>query len=815
MKRRVLSLLMTLCMVFALLPVSAQAAKAPEGYYYASDAEYLQRLLEELGDTPPEGTVITVTADTFVVDRNITTPETVRINVQGDMVVNDGVIFENGGELEVRGDLTVNTGAKLTANGNIYVDGNVTVKGTLTVNDFARMYTLSVATGGLAINSGTLLLPATVFEGRSDVSVARNGRFVCEGILRWNYETWDCDELLTAIEDMKFRRLEHPDWLQNAEAMFFGEITIDRDMTVPAFMTLQFYELMTIAKNRTLTTNGMTILANDAVINGTWINNDHIWMDQMETDVSLTKAAGGSYSGGSIQVNVPMWGEEEYTNLPWDLLPGFTKSDFEEVIEEEACWYLLGEEDSGLTFTTQPKNVIAKVGDTVTFTAVPEDTEAHLAYQWEYKTANGKSWQKATATGNKSGTLSVKVTAAKNGYQYRCVVTDGYTCSNSKSATLTVSGAVVAPTITTQPKSQTVNAGGKVSFSVTATGTDLKYQWQYRASSTGTWKNNSCTTATFTLADVSSGGLNRNGYQYRCKVTNSAGTVTSNAATLTVKAVAKPVITTQPKSQTVAAGGTATFTVAATGEGLTYQWRYRTANGTTWYNATATGNKTATLKVPVTASKDGYVYCCRVTNAAGTTVSQWATLTVKKEAAKPVITTQPTDVTVAPTAKATFTVAATGATSYQWQYRTSSTGTWANAGGTGNKTATMTFNPAAASRDGYQYRCKITNASGTVYSNVVTLYIKPAITAQPQSVEAKAGTTAKFTVTANGKDVTYQWQYRTSSSGSWAKATATGNKTATLSVPATAGRNGYQYRCVVTGKSGKITYSNAATLTVK
>ena len=460
--------------------------------------------------------------------------------------------------------------------------------------------------------------------------------------------------------------------------------------------------------------------------------------------------------------------------------------------------------------TSQPKDVTTAVGGKAVFSVTATGA---TGYQWQFK-APGGTWKNNSCT---TATFTLDDVNSggidRNGYQYRCVVKNAAGSVTSNAATLTVS-AVVLPTITTQPKSQTVAAGGTATFTVEATGAE-SYQWRYRTANGTTWYNATATgnkTATLKVPVTEA----KDGYVYCCRVTNAAGTTVSQWATLTVKKEAtKPVITTQPKSQTVAAGGTATFTVKATGEDLTYQWRYRTATGTTWNNATATGNKTATLKVPVTASKDGYIYCCRVTNAAGTVVSSWATLTVQKEAAKPVITTQPTDVTVAPTAKASFTVAATGAESYQWQYRTSSTGTWANATATGNKTATLSMSPANASRDGYQYRCKITNASGTVYSNVVTLYIKPAITAQPQSVEANAGGTAKFTVTANGKDVTYQWQYRTSSSGSWAKATATGNQTDTLSVPATAGRNGYQYRCVVTGKSGKITYSNAATLTVK
>jgi hypothetical protein len=87
------------------------------------------------------------------------------------------------------------------------------------------------------------------------------------------------------------------------------------------------------------------------------------------------------------------------------------------------------------------------------------------------------------------------------------------------------------------------------------------------------------------------------------------------------------------------------------------------------------------------------------------------------------------------------------------------------------------------------------------------------ITTQPQSVTVAEGGTAKFTVVATGTSLTYQWQYQLPGSSTWANSPATGNKTATLSVPATADRNGNKYRCIV--KSGSVsTASSAATLTV-
>src|SRR5204863_379685 len=133
-------------------------------------------------------------------------------------------------------------------------------------------------------------------------------------------------------------------------------------------------------------------------------------------------------------------------------------------------------------------------------------------------------------------------------------------------------GPPVAPSITTQPASQTVTAGQTATFTVVATGTaPLSYQWMKSGTAISGATSASYTTPVTTAADSSA--------QFTVVVSNTAGSVTSNAATLTVNASATaPSITTQPASQTLTVGQTATFTVVATGTApLSYAW---TKNGT-------------------------------------------------------------------------------------------------------------------------------------------------------------------------------------------------------------------------------------------
>src|SRR5438876_45659 len=101
-----------------------------------------------------------------------------------------------------------------------------------------------------------------------------------------------------------------------------------------------------------------------------------------------------------------------------------------------------------------------------------------------------------------------------------------------------------------------------------------------------------------------------------------------------------PLITTQPASQTVTAGQTATFTVVATGTApLSYQWR---KSGTAISGATA-----PTYTTPATTSADsGAQFTVVVTNTAGSVTSNAVTLTVSAAAVAPSITTQPASQTV-------------------------------------------------------------------------------------------------------------------------------------------------------------------------
>ena len=119
----------------------------------------------------------------------------------------------------------------------------------------------------------------------------------------------------------------------------------------------------------------------------------------------------------------------------------------------------------------------------------------------------------------------------------------------------------------------TVTAPATATFTVAATGTPAPtYQWMQESPGATTYTAISgATSASYTTPATTTAN---SGTKYECVVSNAAGSVTSNAATLTVNPTpVAPSITTQPASVTVTAPATATFTVAATGTPApTYQW---------------------------------------------------------------------------------------------------------------------------------------------------------------------------------------------------------------------------------------------------
>jgi hypothetical protein len=370
--------------------------------------------------------------------------------------------------------------------------------------------------------------------------------------------------------------------------------------------------------------------------------------------------------------------------------------------------------NNAVAITTQPVSVSQLPGDNTSFTVAATGTG--LTYQWEVNSGSGWS----ALSGETATTLSLTaVTAEMNGYQYRVVVSGAAACASvtSSAATLTVSTAAIA----TNPVNFTAcNTGANTAtFSVTTTGTVDTYQWQVSTNNGVDWTNitnggiyANADTATLSLSGVT---LSDNNKQFRCVLN---GVVNSNAATLFVKeAVA---IVTQPSSAVGCTAGSASFTVAATGDGLAYQWQVSTTGGASWSNVASATSATLTLN-SLTADMNGNQYQVIVSGAApcSAVTSTPVTLTVNTAVA---ISAQPANTTVCNAANATFTVTATGTSlGYQWEVNTGSE--WSALSGETNASLTVTAVTTAMS--GYQYRVVISGAAscGSVTSSAATLTV--------------------------------------------------------------------------------------------
>ena len=277
--------------------------------------------------------------------------------------------------------------------------------------------------------------------------------------------------------------------------------------------------------------------------------------------------------------------------------------------------------------------------------------------------------------------------------------------------------------------------------------------------------------------------------------------------------VIAPSITTQPGNATVKVGETASFTIAASGTDLTYQWQIDRNDGKGWVNidgATATSYTTSTVNI----SCNGFKYKCVVSNSAGNVESNSATLTVQDAGITP------------PSGTASYKITATAGIG-----GTISPGGTTTVSAAGQLTYTIKANEGYYIADVKVDGSEVTATTSYTFSDVNTDHtievtfkqesqtpdvpdvIAPSITTQPGNATVKVGETASFTIAASGTDLTYQWQIDRNDGKGWVNidgATATSYTTSTVNISC----NGFKYKCVVSNSAGNVE-SNSATLTVQ
>jgi len=288
-----------------------------------------------------------------------------------------------------------------------------------------------------------------------------------------------------------------------------------------------------------------------------------------------------------------------------------------------------------------------------------------------------------------------------------------------------------------------------------------------------------------------------NGRQYRAVFSNPAGSATTNAAILTVYFA--PAVTTQPVNQTVAVGQMVSFSSGASGNPPpSIQWQVSTDTGASWNNIP--GADSTTYSFMATVGDSGNQYRTIFTNVAGSIASNAALLTVTLNDVPPVVTLNPTDLTILAGQEASFTAAASGTPALTVQWQVSPDGsTWTDLPGANSTTYTFT---AQSADNGTQYRAVFTNSAGSAVTSaaLLTVYTLPVITLHPSNLTINEGQTAIFTASATGNPApSIQWQ--TSADGNkWSAIPgATFN---TLSFTGNAADNGKRYRAEFSNAAG-------------
>lgn len=237
----------------------------------------------------------------------------------------------------------------------------------------------------------------------------------------------------------------------------------------------------------------------------------------------------------------------------------------------------------------QPQDVTTPETAPAVF-AVSASGPAPIQYQWR---KNG-----VALPGQTAATLTLLGVGTADLAEYEVVVTAGGSSVTSRAASLDLLPAPVTPQIYSQPTSTTVPAGTTATLSVLASGAaPLTYQWRL-----GTNAVAGATRRTFSLTPTTNASFN-------VIIANAGGSITSQIASVQVQ----PIITRAPQSTTVAAGGTATFSVEASGfESYRYLWF---KDGTF-----LTGQTNATLQITNAQATDAGAYSVSVFGTGGSGV---------------------------------------------------------------------------------------------------------------------------------------------------------------------------------------------------
>jgi hypothetical protein len=371
---------------------------------------------------------------------------------------------------------------------------------------------------------------------------------------------------------------------------------------------------------------------------------------------------------------------------------------------------------------TQPVAITAYESQTVSFTVNASGTPTPT-YQWRkdgVNLTNGDS-----ISGANFAILTLSGVRAADAGNYSVVITNSAGTVTSNSVPLTINNNTV--TITSHPVGETVNRGVDVLFISRATGLPTPtYQWQKNGVNLANGNDVfGATTNVLFLTNVSYDDAGN----YAMVATNSSGSRTSNAATLTINGT--PIFLTQPAGlSVVGAGSVLNLAVTATGDPApTLQWR---KNGANLANGGAvSGVTTNTLTLTGVTAADAGIYSVVATNSQGTATSLNFEVVVLAG-----------DIFSQPVAAGKSTaISSPGATgNLQWQVSTDAGNRWTDLSNdgpyTGATSDTLRINNVSTDLSGNIYRL-VSNSGGTsTVLRTAKLTVSPSVLPFPVAVSA-------------------------------------------------------------------------------
>lgn len=378
-------------------------------------------------------------------------------------------------------------------------------------------------------------------------------------------------------------------------------------------------------------------------------------------------------------------------------------------------------------------------------------TGSNISYQWQVSTDGGSTY--SDIAGAQQATLALNAVAlSQNNNLYRVLISS---CSPdglpSDPALLQVNAQA---SFSTQPADQTLCTGSTASFSATATGNGVTYQWQISTDGGITFSDIAgAVTETLTLNNIT---LTQNNERYRVRISNPCtNELLSNSARLTVND--QPAVTAQPQNASACPGGQASFSVTASGQGLSYQWQVSTDGGNSFSDIPGAVNPILTLS-GLSSADNNRIYRCLIgssCSAAGIP-SEPAVLTLLSEAT---IVSAPADASGCAGANVTLTAEISGTNvTYQWQVSTDGGVTWTDISGANS--STLTLNNVTLSQNNHRYRVKAGADPCGVTTGSAILSVTPSpsvvLTANPVR-NLFPGLTTTLTATSTPPGSAYNW----------------------------------------------------------